>query len=329
MKMEEVPQGDLRFFGAPSSRQKKAVKKSLPMLIKIPNDDPNFVRLVSLWHEILQRQYDPTKKYELLYRIIRIGNLIALLLPKLKQDDAIGLLKGCEDKTPVQKLNSEQQFGLFIVARNIAAHWAHIFYEPDISDFIEEFLAIAKEGICSPKFLLKLQQIGSESTASSGPEGLPVYLKNGSEAEITTKINKLFCQTAYFIIKAQNFIEKRDFQSACFALIAAGNCGRDFNRSKMNPVKNGSVMATVYDIRGDLAHIYENATYEEDAYNLIVKTKENFKDLLETLGKEAAALGLDYKIEAYFKMTEKLLDGSNSSPRPYNENRLNLFERKL
>jgi hypothetical protein len=60
-----------------------------------------------------------------------------------------------------------------------------------------------------------------------------------------------------------------------------------------------------------------------------VKTKENFKELLETLGKEAAALGLDYKIEAYFKMTEKLLDGSNSSPRPYNENRLNLFERKL
>ncbi|MDX2165054.1 MAG: hypothetical protein SFW07_06540 [Gammaproteobacteria bacterium] len=328
VKQEVIPES-FGFFGVTTHAQKKAVKRLFPLLKEIQNNNEKFCRLVLLWNELSKRKYESERKYELLYKIICFTNLILSLTPSLEQEDEASLIKDCDDNTAMNTLKPKQQFAVFITIRNIAAHWAHIFYEPDIADFVEEFLKIAEKGICCPNFILKLQQIGDESTASSGPEGLPTYLKAGTPEEIKGKINKLFCQTAYFLKKAEFFLEANDLHSACFALIAAGNCGRDFNRSKMNPKTKGSIMARLNAIRNEIAHIYENESFEQEAYNAVTRSRNEVRIILDTLKDEAANLALEYDIDTYFNSTEQLMDGSDSSPRPYEAERLNIFEGKL
>ncbi|MDX2164469.1 MAG: hypothetical protein SFW07_03520 [Gammaproteobacteria bacterium] len=261
-------------------------------------------------------KYTAASKYQLMYRVLKMGNLLHAMLPNLKTKNSVGVLDECSpDDTQVKLLNNSQQFAVFYLARDISADFFHFHYERKVEDFVNHCLSMTR-GTCNPLFLVKIYREGNDAVRGTGPRGTKKYLSDAVKGR--ARINKLFCQAGYFILKAGSFLKDNDFESACMALVGAGNCGKDFNRSTLNPVKEGSVMEDLYIIRNRLSHVLEQEYNEAEILKWV--NELDLPAYLDRLGREAEQMGNPVNIRDYYEGKEDS-DDEQQSPRAYDATR--------
>lgn len=310
MKEAKAPMGKSVFFKTDVVDVCKedflTARALFPMLQKIDGQNEDFIQLVSLIKEMANAKYEPPIKYQLICRIVKIGNLLKKLLPELKTKSSVDTLANCLDGTPTQELNHHQQWAVLYLARNIAADFFHVLYEKKISTFIEDFSALVK-GTCSPVFLSTLHVEGNDATRG---KDVKKYLSD--EVEGKKRINKLLCQIGYFLMKAQVFFNENNIECACMALIGAGSCARDFNFSTLNPKKNGSVMAELATIRSNLSHIFEEEYNDAEFIQKLKDYNMGIPNYLFLLENEAKLMGNPIDCKAYYEAFV-----ASESPRAY------------
>ncbi len=318
--MEEQPKGETQFFKFGRIKLNPEdfarVKRLFPILRELSEENKHFRSLVYLLKEMwVGGVYDSTRKYELTYNIIKIVNYIELLTKEIEIENPGERLAGCGDNIYFSAITPHQQKSVFLIAKNVAADCFHLLYEKEMAEFLDAFSAICR-GICKPVLLRRLLKAGNDGT--KGPAMKP-YLSNLDDGE--KRVNKLMCQIGYFLMKAQYFSEKGDFEKTCMALLAAGTCARDFNRSTLNPVKVGSVMAFLTDVRAVLSHFFERG-YDLDKLQAFVG-KTNIQELIVQLTKEASDAENELDLEAYYNERETSEVADDESPRAYEIGRIN------
>ena len=318
--MEEQPKSSTLFFKFGRVKLNPEdfarVKRLFPFLRDLDEQNKNFRSLVYLLKEMWKGGvYDSAQKYELMYKIIKIVNYIELLTKDIEIENPGEWLERCEDNTYFSALSPHQQKAVFLIAKNVSADCFHLLYEQEMAEFLDAFSAICK-GICRPVLLKRLLKAGNDGTRGSA---IKPYLSNVDDG--ADRVNKLLCQIGYFLMKAQHFSEEGNFEKTCMALLAAGTCARDFNRSTLNPVKVGSVAAFLTDIRAILSHFFERS-YDIDKLQVFV-SEINIQELIVRLVKEASDADNALDLEVYYKERETSEVADDESPRAYEIGRIN------
>jgi hypothetical protein len=313
---ESRPQGVTQFFVSERVEVRPEdfllVKTAFPLLKSLDNSNSNFIKLVVHLKEMAKVNYDTAAKYQLMYKIVAVGSLLEDLFPNLKLKSPADKVQECKDGSAVKDLDAEQQFGLFQVARNCTADFSHIFYEKETRDLIENFSALCR-GVCNSSFWVNLNSFGNRATDG---KKLKTFFSEGDEKG-RKRVNKLFCQMGYFLMKAKILLDKKDYDGACLALIAAGNCGRNFNRSTLKTVKVDSITAYLINIRTPLSHVFGQAYNEEKFIDTLVKM--DILGYLAKLENEAKRIGNPIDLQSYYQKREK-----DESPRAYDASRFNI-----
>jgi hypothetical protein len=315
--MEETPRGAIQFFGTARveiyPEDILRLKAIFPFLKDLDNSNENFIKLVVLLKEMARVQYETASKYQLMYKMVTIGSLVEYLFPKIKVISPADKAQECKDGSDVKDWSAVQQYALFQIARNCAADFSHVFYEQQTRELIENFSVLCR-GVCNSNFWVTKNGFGNKAT--DGKKLKEFFLEGGEIGK--KRVNKLFCQMGYFLVKAKDFLAKKDYDSACMALIAAGKCGRNFNRTTLNPVKIDSITADLMNICNALAHPYGQAYNQEKFIGVLEKT--NIQGSLEKLENEAKSTGNPIDLPSYCKKR----DAKDDSPRAYDASRFGL-----
>lgn len=290
------------------------MKVNIPLLKLMDEKDPNFNNLIKLLKELSSLSaYDPARKYELMYKVLKIGNLMKILCPSIEIKKTTEIANSCPDGIALDKLKPEQQLALFQMARTISADYFHVLYEDQIKDFIESYIKLS-HGQCNSKVM---STIDAPLDPLSRGKSITKILNEGGEVG-KMRINKLFCQMGYFLKKASDLMLNGDTNGACMAILAAGTCGRNFNISGLNPTKVGSIAGILSQVREILAHVYVENRSEKVTLELLGETCKKEK-LLENIGKisdEAKAMKNPVDIDAYYSKKE-IAYTTPESPRAY------------
>lgn len=285
-----------------SSEELSIMKINIPLLAKMDEKDPNFDNLIKLIKELSSlSKYDATRKYELMYKILKVGNLMKVLCPSMEIKKMTDIVNTCKDGVALDKLDFVQQLALFQMARTISADYFHVLYEDQTNEFIESFIKLC-QGQCNSKLMSTLD--ASFDPLSRG-KSIGKILSEGSGVG-AVRINKLICQMGYFLMKANDLMLKADFNGACMAIVAAGTCGRNFNISGLNPLKVGSIAGILSQVRETLAHIYEGERSEKSTLTLVSETcnKAKIGDIIDKMVAEAESMKNPVNIKGYYNQKE-------------------------
>ena len=187
------------------------MKQRFPFLRAIDDRNKHYQKLVVLIHEV--EKTDPTRveKYELLYKVVKIGNLVQALLG----DSTENLLVS---DIGFQELSPLQQAGQFRLSRNLAGHFGHILYEADARSFLRDFVSL-----CQGKNISQaLAPLGDLTKKIKRSRDL-VKAINSDE-----RLLKLLAQLIYFLNKSKQLVEISS-DGAALAFTLACDCAKDFN----------------------------------------------------------------------------------------------------
>lgn len=300
------------------------LKNTVPILRQISSENqktPAFAKLVKLMLEMANVKYDPAKKYELMYKIIEIGNLMELLLLDNVQKEANAeTLK----KIPLDKsfstLEFNQQFSIFKSARNIVADGVHMINEERTTDYLQNYSRLCRgENVAGffgdqhSWFKLINRSLDKKTLLASGDQN---------------RINKIFNQLVYFLYKSHELMLDKNVQGAIMALIAAADCARDIKRSGLLlEIKNDSVLAILTNLRQDLAHIYKDDYDEEQFRKKVSKevSEKSIQSYVASIAREAKSLKVTIDVSSYKKDSAS----KQGSPRAYEEEVLQALAPKI
>ena len=71
------------------------LKARIPLLQKMKQDDPRFGVLIRLLQDIASKPYDPSHKYQLMFKIIEIGNVFEILCKDIENKKPAEIAKTC------------------------------------------------------------------------------------------------------------------------------------------------------------------------------------------------------------------------------------------
>lgn len=308
--MQEIKKQDIPAAASSSTvLSEDDLKARIPLLKDMKQDNPHFKVLIRLLQELSGSAYDASKKYQLMFKVIEIGNLFEILRQDIKNPKPTDTAKTCLNGVALNSFKPDQQLSLFQLARNVSADYFHAMYEDKTREFFEAFISLCR-GQCTSSKLLEVDDIFQKLS-----RGSDIKKVLGDRDEGKVRINKLFCQMGYFLKKADEFIKAGNHEAAAMALIAAGNSGRNFNFSGLNPKKSGSVAAILYKARTSLAHIYSDERKIEVLSEIIIKLTEHKQiDLsIDLIKEEATEMKNPVDIDAYYAKRE----ASGASPRTY------------
>lgn len=309
--MQALPKPDLNVV---SPEELAFMKGNISVLKLLNEQDPNYLKLVNLIKYMSNIKYDTSKKYELMYNVIKIGTLFELLLDKPLQDKVTGeTFKTC-DKGKINELSAEQQYAFFKVARNIVADSFHQLYEDKTTKFLEDFSGLCRGTNNYPTFaeLKTYSDLVSKRADKFFSEDVVGVIRK----------EKIFCQMGYFILKAEELVSKGNSDGAIMAIVAAGTCGRHFNRSGLNEVKSGSICSKLYETRAKLSHSntneYNESKYLDYARDVV--SKESAQKVVGQIKQEAEInVRKEVNLTAYYISREK--SGTTpESPRAFDRN---------
>ncbi|MGE3920811.1 MAG: hypothetical protein AB7F64_07745 [Gammaproteobacteria bacterium] len=300
-----------RVTQAPPSLSENELKQKIPLLQTMDQTNPKFQKLIQLLQEIPNTTFDRSKKYELMYKIIEIGNLFEVLCPTMKNQKTAEVVQDCKTTSNMDMLTPAQQLSLFEQARNVTADSFHSMYEQQARELYGSVSSLC-QGKNSASKLLSIDDVFQPVSRGSSIQKVLGRLEPENK-----KINKLFCQMGYYLKKADDYLKSNNHEAAAMALIGAGNCARNFNWSKLNPKKVGSVTALLNSVRNDLAHLYLN---EVDSLPLSenmrqIVEKRHIEQGLELIKSEASQMDNPVDIDAYYAKRE--LQEGLESPKAY------------
>lgn len=288
------------------------LKAKIPLLQKMKQDDPRFKTLIGLLQEMASSSYDPAKKYRMMFKIIEIGNLFEILAKEIAVTNPkpLEVVKTCKNDVALGDLNLNQQLSLFQLARFIPADNFHAMYEDQAKALVDNFIRLCN-GRCISETLINIDAIFYPLTTG---KKIKKILYEGNKGK---SVNKLFCQMGYYLKKAEDFIKMGNHEAAAMALIAAGNCGRNYNITGLNPVKKDSVTAELYGLRTKYAHIYSDEKDEQTLSERLRKLVESgqIAQQINQIKEEAKHMGNPVDIDTYYSQKES--SSASESPKAY------------
>lgn len=291
------------------------VKAKFPILQKLDKSNENFLKLAQLIKEMATTPYDVTKKYEVMYKVIKIGGLFEVLLPEIEVKSPVETLGNITSNASISKLHPVEMMALFKIAKNSSADAFHILYEDQVKSFLGNFSLLCQGNNVNPVPFLELSRFCTKVSRGKNVEAL---LSDSAVGK--ARINKLLCQMGYFLLKAKEFGMQENYDGACMALLASGSCGRFFNISKCNPVPT-SIARLLSDLRTNLSHLYKSGYNESNFLAVLQDAAKNevISRHVEKIKTEAASIGNPVDIDAYY--AKKETSGSKpESPRAYERN---------
>lgn len=207
----------------------EAVKERFPFLNLVNDESEIFYTLVTLISEMAVAEYRPEKKYSLMYKVIKIANILNSLAPPALKDKTTAtadLLKTekCTLAETAKDLTHQQQFVLFKVSRTIPVEFFHGMSEDVTRNFLGNFIGLCN-GINISSHLIKLR---SDFNALMSGANIHRAIK-AERAELSYfRLRKLFCQIGYFLDKIRN-LGAADLEASCMAVSAVGMCARNFH----------------------------------------------------------------------------------------------------
>ncbi len=290
------------------------VKQLIPLLQQIDyvNEKELFEKLTSLLTEMIVLQYEASKKYGILWKVVEIGNLIEILLPEKIKNEATANIFQTQDKNKQQlaELSNKQQWYLFKTCRNIVADGFYVLYGEEIERFYQHFTQ-----------LLQGQNIFNEiSTLNANlnkySRGKQVK-KLGESADVREKLLNQMC---FFLQRSKNFIGENNIKAAMMAFVAAGSCARTANIMQIfqKGTLGGGTMAVLSDARANLAHFTKADALEEQLNKSIQGIDPHIGEYIDKIRDAAKTVNCVVDIEQYIRKETEQVDGSTSSPRAYN-----------
>lgn len=171
---------------------------------------------------------NPQKRYELLFNIVEMGNLI----------DAMRLLETCE---ALEKSNPDakkcKDFLLTLKRfRNVVADGYHAYSTQTSAEMIPPirnfFISLGNDYQNASltkqlkKFNSAMYKFKTRFEKINGPEEVYNYITDGRQEK--EKVETLFGGIKYFLDKASDLFHEGQLDCAILYFIAAGNCARDF-----------------------------------------------------------------------------------------------------
>jgi hypothetical protein len=294
------------------------VKKIFPFLKDINEDNPGLILFVSLirnFQNINQKIEFHEKKYELMYKIIQVGNCVEYMFGNdFKNNESKKVLEECENKEiNLSDTPYKTQIAFFKYARNISADYFHLLYKSKTDDFLNHFTRLCTKGRANSK---EFVEINNDIYKYTKGTNVGTFFSRGGKAVMEKWIN----QTLYFSDKCDDFMKNNDYNSANMAIIAMRNCGRSYNFSGKNPNSENSIFATMGNIRGKVSHM-DNTIDNDNKYVLEFDSKETKKELLKEFNETNYYKDNDFSLDLE-KYTEKEGKESSESPRAIGKNLL-------
>lgn len=309
--MEQKNQTTLTFINV-SEEELLKIKASIPILNLMNDKDPNFNKLVHLMKGMASLDYETSKRYELMYQVIKIGNLMEILLDKSILQSATGeIFQTCSGGKKISELKEAQQYSFFKIARNITADAFHQLYEDKAKDFLESFSSLCR-GNNVYELFTEFRKYNHLVTKNAKK-----FFTDSFAGE--RRKEKIFCQMGYFLLKAEALFSQDNTDGAIMALIAAGSCGRDFNVSGLNINKKDAACFKLSEDRKRLSHSESNQYNEEkfvEFLKVALKNDNVLKRLVEIEKEALVNLKRKIDVQAYYKTKEKSGDAPES-PRAY------------
>lgn len=306
-----------------SKEDVEKLMQHIPLLNSISKENQQtepFRHLIISLLTMSKEKYQPKNKYELMHNLVKIGNIFQELLPDeitkgftvdiLKND----LLKGDRDIVAPSSLTAQQQWCVFNIARNLSADAVHRFYNEQSEQLINNYLELLN-GVCNTNYFVtsNTQNIRLNHALEPKKKYIELNKKN---------LEKLLNQAGYFLTKAQEMLEAGNINGAAMALVASGNCTRDYirslNKSKGETVAPESIFRNLAEKRDLVAHIAIKVYGDETFKIMIAKeaNKEQVNVLLKELSVQSAKLGVKIDITEYLKQ-EGQAEQQPQSPRAF------------
>ncbi len=306
-----------------SKEDVEKLMQHIPLLNSISKENQQtepFRQLLITLFIMSKEKYQPNKKYELMHNLVKIGNILQELLPDeitkgftvdiLKND----LSKGDRDTVLPSSLTAQQQWCVFNITRNLSADAVHRFYNEQSEQLINNYLELLN-GVCNTNFFVtsNTQNIRLNHALEPKKKYIELDKKN---------LEKLLNQAGYFLTKSQEMLEAGNINGAAMALVASGNCTRDYirslNKSKGETVAPESIFRNLAEKRDLVAHIAIKVYGDETFKIMIAKeaNKEQVNVLLKELSVQSAKLGVKIDITEYLKQ-EGQAEQQPQSPRAF------------
>jgi len=277
-----------------------------PFLKHISSQDA-LQKIVELLAKISTAKYEPNIKYNILWDVILLGELIGSKLPEeittgvtVKTLDLVGSpSKLCSD------LTDQQQWCLFKLARNTAADGFHIMYEDKTRFFVGQVILLCQGNNVQET----MPALNREITKISRGSNVAKILKGDKGAQ-----TKMFEQAGYFLERARDFSFQENVQATCMALVSAGNCCRFIIRG----MDESPAVRQLTELRSGIIH---KATIDTSGSNLIKIVRSasgKLDELIVKLENEAKGLGLEVNVKGYVAKEKSAEE--HESPRGYSKN---------
>lgn len=176
------------------------LKARFPILKPVDNKDPRFITLCDLLIEMANLKYAPARQNEMMYKIIKIDNLMCLLFPEMKVESAVELLAKYQNAIEVSKLGIPEQRALFLLSRNIPCDFSHVLSSAEIKLHLETFSLLC-QGICNPAELAGRK---SDYTRVTKTPRIKQILSDKEDPK-KERTGTLLCQMGYYLFKSKRY----------------------------------------------------------------------------------------------------------------------------
>lgn len=256
------------------------IRKLLPLLNTDIQDTKReaLEELALLIHEIANTPYNHNEKYKLMYKIIKIGDLVDFVFSAYTEKANATALQGYGHVETVADLPLIQQIALFRISRNVSADVFALLFEEPTAEFFLDF-----SQLCSGKNI-------SDVLCRMNTQKINGFRKALVRAD-RDLLTELLSKEAYFLEKSVYLFRKDDIDGACMSIVAAGKCALNYNICKFEGRVKISVNTNIVEFRKKLAHNlfgygYQNISEEISDFinNRIDTVLADFKREVEIAG---------------------------------------------
>lgn len=263
------------------------------------SDEKNyeFKLLVKLLWEMQEAKYTIINKYELMYKVVKIDNLLQYLLPDLDPESSADKMENYKDNIPIAKMDLSEQVALFRLSKNILGDFSHFLTEEEINYHLTKFTQLCN-GYSQPALLAEEKRTFTRLTKT--PRLKQIL---GKEDVDNKNVKQLLSQMGFFLLKSEELSKSGNYYGSYMALISAGNCARFFNICGIDSKKIVTITKTLTDIRSLVEHPSTSAIRNEaEFFHKIIKQYiEKLNTYIEAIEAQAKDLKILVDIRAYAK----------------------------